>query len=60
MFLLGTKVDSCINSKTQDSRQTDRTQKVDKMVGTQGKNLISGLLTVLRRPVYASGHYKHP
>ena len=33
------------------------TQKVDKMVG---KNLISGPLTVLRRPVYASGHYKRP
>ena len=26
-----------------------------------GKNLISGaLLTVLRRPVYASGHYRCP
>ena len=30
------------------------TQKVDQMVG---KNLISGLLAVLKHQVYASGHY---
>jgi len=34
-----------------------KTQKVDKMIG---KNFISGLLIMLRRPVYASDHFKCP
>ena len=33
------------------------TPKKQKVIG---KKIISGLLTVLRRPVYASGHYKCP
>ena len=36
---------------------TPNTQQKQKVIG---KNFISGLLTVLRRPVYASDHFKCP